>query len=538
MAEPRTRHAKPLSPSQPFIPRVTKAMPAKRVLIVGGVAGGAACAARLRRLDEEAEIFLFERNADVSFANCGLPYYAGGVIKQRQKLLLVTPEQFRDMLRIEVRAHREVTRIDRDARTIEVKNVLTGAATTESYDALVLAPGAAPIRPPLPGIDLPGVFTLRNLDDVDRIQSWIEERKATHATIVGAGYIGLEMAENFSRRGMEVTLLELARQVMPLADPEMVAPLHAELRRHHVDLRLGSAVKGFAEGHGRTITVHAADGAPVSADIVILAVGVRPDVKLAREAGLEIGALGGIRVDEQMRTSDAAIWAVGDAVEVRDWVTGQWTLIPLAGPASRQGRIAADCIAGRETKFRGTQGTGIVGVFDLALALTGATEKKLRQAGMPYEKIYTHSLSHAGYYPGAEPLVMKLLFDPETGRILGAQAVGKAGVDKRIDVVATAMQKHATVYDLEEAELCYAPQFGSAQRSRQYHRLCGRQRPPRRCRRRSLGRLAAAWRRCRRAAACARRASRFSGHRRRRARHREHPLGRAPLPPARDPPGP
>ncbi len=437
-------------------------MASKRVLIVGGVAGGASCAARLRRMDEHAEIFVFERGSHVSFANCGLPYYIGGVIPERKQLLVATPERFRDFFNIEVRVRHEVQRIDTAARTVDVKNLETGAVRNEAYDALVLSPGAEPVRPAIPGIDLPGIFSLRGLDDTDRIYDWIKMRNAGRAVIVGAGYIGLEMVENLVRRGMDVTVLEMLGQVMPPADPEMVAPVHEVLRTQGVDLRLSNAVAAFEPAAGELINVIAQSGDRFTADVVLLAVGVRPEARLAREAGLEIGQLGGIRVDEQMRTSDPAVWAVGDAVEVRDCITGQWTLIPLAGPASRQGRIAADVIAGRDARFRGSQGTAVVGVFDLTLAMTGASEKALLAAGIPFEKSYTHSMHHAEYYPGAELITMKLLFDPESGRLLGAQAVGKAGVEKRIDVLATAVQMGATVYDLEEAELCYAPQYGSA----------------------------------------------------------------------------
>jgi NADPH-dependent 2,4-dienoyl-CoA reductase/sulfur reductase-like enzyme/rhodanese-related sulfurtransferase len=437
-------------------------MPNKRVLIVGGVAGGASCAARLRRMDENAEIFIFERSGNVSFANCGLPYYLGGVIADRRQLLVATPERFRDFFRIEVRTWHEVGRIDPAARTIEVKNLQTGALRTEPYDALVLATGAAPLRPPLAGIDLPGIFALRDLDDVDQIHAWIGRRAARQTVIVGAGYIGLEMAENLTRRGMAVTLLEMAGQVMPPADPEMVAPIEQELRRQGVDLRLGDAVAGFEPGGGETITVLTKSGQRLPAEVVILSVGVKPDARLAREAGLEIGPTGGIRVDDQMRTSDPAIFAVGDAVEVREFVTGLPALIPLAGPANRQGRVAADAITGRPSRFRGSQATAVVGVFDLTLAMTGATEKSLRRTGIPFQKSYTHSAHHASYYPGAERITMKLLFSPESGRVLGAQAVGRQGVEKRIDVIAMAIQMKATVFDLEEAELCYAPQYGSA----------------------------------------------------------------------------
>ncbi len=437
-------------------------MASKRALIVGGVAGGAACAARLRRLDERAEIFVYERGPDISFANCGLPYYLGGVISQRQRLLVATAERFRDWLNVEIRVLHQVRRIDRSARTIEVENLQTGSRTIEPYDALVLAPGAEPIRPPWPGIDLPGIFTLRSLEGTDRIHAWMDERRPARAVVIGGGYIGLEMVENLHRRGIEVTLLEASDQIMPPMDPEMVAPVHSELRRQGVDLRLGNGVTGFELGPDERLRVITGKGERVVAAVAILAVGVRPNAGLAQDAGLEIGSLGGIRVDPQMRTSDPAIWAVGDAVEIRDWVTGQGSLIPLAGPAARQARVVADAICGRNTTFRGSQGTAVVGVFDFTLAMTGASEKRLRAAGIRYEKSYTHTTHHAGYYPGAEMMTVKLLFDPESGRILGAQAVGKAGVDKRIDVLAMAIQKQATVYDLEEAELCYAPQYGSA----------------------------------------------------------------------------
>ena len=423
---------------------------------------GRIAAPRLRRLDENAEIFIFERSGDVSFANCGLPYYLGGVIADRRQLFVATPERFRDFFKVEVRTWHEVRRIDRAGRTIEVQNLQTGAVSNEPYDVLVLSTGAAPVRPPLRGVDLPGVFTLRDLDDTDQIHKWIDHRKVSRAVVVGAGYIGLEMAENLSRRGIAVTLLELTGQVMPPADPEMVAPLQQELERQGVDLRLGNAVAALEPGPNDTITVVAQNGERFAAEVVILAVGVRPDTRLAREAGLEIGPTGGIRVDDQMRTSDPRVFAVGDAVEVREFTSGLPALIPLAGPANRQGRVAADVICGRDAHYRGAQGTAVVGVFDLTFAMTGATEKSLQKAGIAFEKSYTHAFHHASYYPGAERIAMKLLFSPETGRVLGAQAVGRAGVEKRIDVIAMAIQMKATVFDLEEAELCYAPQYGSA----------------------------------------------------------------------------
>jgi NADPH-dependent 2,4-dienoyl-CoA reductase/sulfur reductase-like enzyme/rhodanese-related sulfurtransferase len=413
-------------------------------------------------MDEFADIFIFERGSDVSFANCGLPYYVGGAITDRQKLLVSTPERFRDIFRIEVRTRHEVCSIDRAKKLIEVKNLQTVAVGREAYDVLVLATGAAPIRPPLPGIDLPGIYSMRTLQDIDCLQSWLNTRKPARAIVVGAGYIGLEMVENFSRRGMEVTLLERLDQAMPPMDPEMVSPVYQELRKQGVDLQLGCEVVGFESGINDKITVVTKRNEHHIAGVVILALGVKPDVQLAKQCGLKIGPTGGIRVDDQMRTSDEAIFAVGDAVEVRDFVTGAPALIPLAGPANRQGRIVADVICGRDAHFRGTQGTAVVGVFDLTLAMTGPSEKTLRRLGIAYEKSYTHSSNHASYYPGAERISLKLLFAPETGRLLGAQAVGKAGVDKRIDVIAMAIQKGATVFDLEEAELAYAPQYGSA----------------------------------------------------------------------------
>ena len=436
-------------------------MASKKVLIVGGVAGGASCAARLRRMDEHAEIFLYERSGYVSFANCGLPYYLGGVITNRQQLLVAAPERFRDLFKVEVRAHREIASIDRNAKTVEVHNVVSGERSTESYDVLVLAPGAAPIRPPIEGIDLPGVFCLRNMEDTDRIFAWLADKEPEKGVVIGAGYVGLEMVENLAARGIDVALIEKASQAMGPMDPEMLAPLYGTLEQESVELKLNCGVARIEEGREGMLHVIDEHSGVYQADIVILAVGVKPEVDLARSAGLEIGPLGGIRVDEQMRTSDPNILAVGDAIEVRDFVTGQWSLVPLAGPASRQGRIAADVICGREARFRGTQGTAVVGLFGLTLATTGANEKRLKAGGRPYKKVYTYTMNHAGYYPGASPIAMKLLYEPESGRLLGAQAVGQDGVEKRIDVIAMALQKEATVYDLEEAELCYAPQFGS-----------------------------------------------------------------------------
>jgi len=436
-------------------------MTRKRILIVGGVAGGASCAARSRRLDEEAEIVIFDRGPFVSFANCGLPYYVGDVIVDEKSLLVANAQLFKDRFNIEVRVENEVLAIDRDRQEIEVCDRPSGQIYRERYDALVLSPGAAPVRPPLPGIDLPGIFALRTIPDSRRIRDWIREHQVKQAVVVGGGFIGLEMTENLVHRGIAVTLLELAPQVLPPLDPEMVSIVAERLRARGVQLCLSDGVAEFAQD-GDRLRVTAQSGRQHVADLVILAIGVRPETSLAKAAGLELGERGGIRVNAQLQTSDPRIWAVGDAVEVEDFVTHQQSLIPLAGPANRQGRTAADAIAGRAVAFRGVQGTSVCGVFDLAIASTGASEKTLKRLGRPYEKIYLHPGHHVGYFPGARPIDMKLLFSPQDGRILGAQAIGEAGAERRIDVVAMAIQKQATVFDLEEAELCYAPQFGAA----------------------------------------------------------------------------
>lgn len=439
-----------------------KAKP-KRILIVGGVAGGASCAARLRRLDEEAEIHIFERGPYVSFANCGLPYYIGGVIPNEEDLLVADAGLFRRRFNIHVHELTEAVAINREASTVAVRSVQTGETREEHYDALVLSPGAVPVRPPLPGIDLPGIHTLRNIPDSRAIRSWIQERGARSAVVVGGGFIGLEMAENLTHLGLEVTVVEMLAQVMPPLDPEIAAVVEEHLRRHGVKLALGDGVAGFAQTSSGKIAVGTASGRSHEADLVILSIGVRPDTTLAKSAGLVLGPRGGIATDDQMRTSDPKIFAVGDAVEVRDWTSGQPALVPLAGPANRQGRIAADVICGRDSRFRGVQGTAICGVFDLQVASTGAGEKALvRDGRSDFAKIYIHPNNHAGYYPGARRMTLKLLFRPSDGLLLGAQGVGEAGVDRRIDVIAMAIQKRGTVHDLEEAELCYAPQFGGA----------------------------------------------------------------------------
>ena len=438
-------------------------MQKQRIVIVGGVAGGASAAARARRLCELCEIIVFERGPHVSFANCGLPYFVGDVIVDEQKLLVASPELFRDRFNIAVHTDSEVLHVDPAARTITVHDMVTGTRRIERYDALVLSPGASPIRPALPGMDRPGIFAVRNIPDSRRIRAWITERQATRAVVVGGGFIGLEMVENLTHRGVSVALLEKLPQVMPPLDPEMAEPLMAHLRERGVTLHLGDGLSRIDGGPDGDLRVVAESGAELPADLVILALGVRPETALAKAAGLTLGERGGIVVDRQMRTSDPHIWAVGDVVEVPDLVLGQITVLPLAGPANREGRVAAESIAGRETQFRGIQATAVVGVLGLTVASTGASEKGLRRAGVTsFERVYLHPGHHAGYYPGARPIHLKLLFSVPDGRVLGAQAVGTEGVEKRIDVIATTIQFRGTVHDLAEAELCYAPQFGAA----------------------------------------------------------------------------
>lgn len=433
----------------------------QRVLIVGGVAGGASTAARLRRLDERSEILLFDRGPFVSFANCGLPYLVGDVIADERKLLLASSSSFRQRFNIEVRTEHEVLSIDRSRAVVRVRELKTGVERDEAWDQLVLAPGAAPVVPDVEGRDLDGVFVVRSIPDSRRIRAFLEERARSEAVVVGGGFIGLEMAENLARRGLEVTLLEKLPQVLPPLDPEMAATVGLHLREKGVELRLDEGLARLTRD-GEKLQVHTDAGHVCSADLVILAIGVRPEVGLARDAGLAIGARGGIVVDEQQRTSDPRILAVGDAVEVRDRVSGQELILPLAGPANRQGRVAAETIARGTARFRGVQATAIVGLFDLVVATTGANEKGLHRLGRTdYHAVYLHPGHHASYYPGAEPVHLKLIFD-YAGKILGAQAVGSEGVDKRIDVIATVLKLGGTVHDLAELELCYAPQFGSA----------------------------------------------------------------------------
>jgi NADPH-dependent 2,4-dienoyl-CoA reductase/sulfur reductase-like enzyme/rhodanese-related sulfurtransferase len=431
-----------------------------KLLIVGGVAGGASAAARARRLSEDAEIVLFERGPDVSFANCGLPYYVSGTISERNKLLVTTPELLRTRFKLDVRTRSSVEAIDRKAKRIRVLDLATGQQYDETYDKLILAPGAAPLRPSIPGSDLPGVFTLRSLQDVDRIKERVSQG-VKQAVVIGAGFIGLEMVENFVKLGIKTTLVEKNGQVLTPFDKEMTTPILETLVAKGVTVLLGQSAESF-EQTPDAILVRLKSGEPLPAQLVILGVGVRPENKLAVDAGLEVGPRGGIRVNEFLQTCDPDIYAVGDAIEVKDYVSDEPVQVPLAGPANRQGRIAADNVFGRSVQYRGTQGTAIIGVFDRTAAITGASEKALRRTNRPYRKVYIHPAHHAGYYPGAEQMTLKVLFHPETGKLLGAQAVGGAGVDKRIDVLAVAIQAGMTVYDLEEMELAYSPQYGSA----------------------------------------------------------------------------
>ena len=432
-----------------------------RILIVGGVAGGATAAARARRLDEWAEIVLLERGQYISFANCGLPYYVGQVIKERDDLLVTTPEAFRDRYNIDIRLHTVAQKIDREARELEIKDLISGRVYRERYDKLILSPGAAPVKPPLPGVDLEGIYSLRNIPDSDRIKALVDRDAPESAVVVGGGFIGLEMAENLVERGLKTTIVEMLDQVLPPLDFEMAGLVQNHLEEKGLSLVLGTGVEAF-EKSGDRLVVRLGNVQILETDMVILSVGVRPENELAKEAGLELGPRGHIKVNGAMATSDPDIFAVGDAVEVRDLVTGLPTATALAGPANKQGRIAADNALGRRSVFRGTLGTAVVKVFDLTAASTGAGQKTLDRAGVPYLVNHTHNGSHASYYPGAELMAIKLIFAPGSGRLLGAQIVGGRGVDKRIDVLATAIRANLTVFDLEELELAYAPPFSSA----------------------------------------------------------------------------
>lgn len=432
-----------------------------KVLIVGGVAGGASAAARLRRLDENAEIILFEKGEYISFANCGLPYYIGEVIKDREKLIVETPEAMSKRFKIDVRINSEVTKILPNEKAVIVYDKLHDKTYKESYDKLILSPGAEPIKPPMPGIDGENVFTLRNIPDTYMIKDYVDNNKPQRAVVVGGGFIGLEVAENLHKRGLDVTVVELADHVMAPLDYEMAAIVHQHLRDKGVNLILKDGVKELIHKEKST-QVLLNSGKIIDTDMVVLGIGVKPDIKLALDAGLTIGNTHGIKVNQYMQTSDPNIYAVGDAVEVKDYINGNDALIPLAGPANKQGRIAADNIAGRKSTYNGTQGTSVVKIFDLTVATTGNNERLLKKFGINYEKTIIHPNSHASYYPDALPMSIKLLFSKDDGKILGAQIVGFDGVDKRIDVIATAIRSGMTVYDLEKLELSYAPPYSSA----------------------------------------------------------------------------
>ena len=431
-------------------------------LIIGGVAGGATVAARLRRMDEKANIILFERGKYVSYANCGLPYYIGDTINNREKLFVQTAKGFTDRFRIDIRTEQEVTAIRPDKKEVEIKNLSTGETYTETYDKLVLSPGAEPLRPSIEGIGSKKIFTLRNVPDTDTIKNYVNTENPKRAIVVGGGFIGLEMAENLHDLGIQVDVVEMANQVMAPLDFSMAAIVHRQLTDKGVGLHLEDGVSRFEEKDGG-VTVHLRSGKQIATDMVLLSIGVRPETKLAKDAGLAIGERGGIAVNDYMQTSDADIYALGDAVEVRHLVTGQPALIPLAGPANKQGRIVADNIVfGNKKKYPGSIGTSIAKVFDLTVAAAGANAKLLQRNNIPYISSYTHGASHAGYYPGAVPLSIKILFAPENGKLLGAQIVGFNGVDKRIEMLAQVIQRGGTVHDLAELEHAYAPPYSSA----------------------------------------------------------------------------
>ena len=426
----------------------------RRIVIIGGVAGGMSAATRLRRLDPEARITVLERSGHVSYANCGLPYYVGGVISEEESLLLQTPESLHARFRLDVRTSTEAVAIDRHAKTVDVRDLRTGETSSLSYDALILSPGASPIVPPLPGVER--AHTLRTVEDVQAITEAMATGSPRTAVVIGGGFIGLEAAENLRHRGIDVTIVEAASQVMAPLDPELAAVVQAELRRHGVHLRLAVSLVGITDEG-----VELSDGSVLPSDLTLLAIGVRPDVRLAQAAGLAIGDRGGIRTNAMHQTSDASIYAVGDVVEKVDAISGEDVLIPLANIANRQGRIVADHILGRPIRHGGSLGTAIVKIFDLTVAVTGWNEKRLTAAGRPFHVLHSHPGSHAGYYPGAQTMHLKLLMSPD-GEILGAQGVGRDGVDKRIDVIATAIRGGISAVELADLELAYAPPFGSA----------------------------------------------------------------------------
>lgn len=431
----------------------------KKVLIIGGVAGGASAAARLRRLDEDSEIVLFERGGYISFANCGLPYYIGGTIEERQKLLVQTPYSMKTRFQIDVRIHSEVVKVDAEQKKVTVNSKENGIYE-ESFDYLILSPGAKPIRPAIPGIDSEKIYTLRNIPDTDRIMEAISEKQSLNAVVIGGGFIGVEMAENLRDRGLNVTLVEAAPHILAPFDSEMATIAEKELAGHSVKLHLGDGVKSFNENE-EGIEVVLNSGTTVQADMVILAIGVTPDTDFLQGSGIELGPKAHIVVNDHMETNKQGIYAIGDAVEIVDYVHGQKSAVPLAGPANKQGRIAADNICGLNSSYKGTQGTAIVKIFGLTGASTGSNERTLKRLNIPYHTVTIHPSSHATYYPGAATITLKLIFDDE-GKILGAQSFGADGVDKRIDVIATVQRLKGTVHDLTELELAYAPPYSSA----------------------------------------------------------------------------
>ena len=437
----------------------------RKTVIIGGVAGGASCAARLRRLDADREIVILERGPYISYANCGLPYHVGDVIKNRSALLLMTPERMWERFRIDVRVQNEVTKIDRVKKTVTVRKTETGETYEQPYDDLVIATGSSPLRPRIPGIDTPRIKTLWTVPDTDEIRAMVQSGTLRTAAVIGGGFIGLEMAENLHHAGLQVSLIEALNQVMAPVDFEMAQMLHENIRSHGVKLHLSDGVDSFKE-QGEQVVVTLKSGTEVTADLVILSIGVRPNSALARDAGLKLNERGGIVVDEHMRTNDPSVYAVGDVIEVEDFVFKGRTMVPLAGPANKQGRIVADVLAGRDSSYQGTQGSSVAKVFDLTVASTGANEKTLKKRGMEkgrdYESLIITQNSHAGYYPGATPMTLKLLFAPDTGRIFGAQIVGREGVDKRINTIGVTMRLGGTVSDLKDLELAYAPPYSSA----------------------------------------------------------------------------
>ena len=432
-----------------------------KVVIVGGVAGGATAAARIRRLDEQAEIVVFERSGFISYANCGLPYYIGGVIEDPEELTLQTPESFFSRFRIQMKVHHEVTAIHPDRKTVSVKNLETGEAFEEGYDKLLLSPGAKPVWPNLPGMDSDKLFTLRTVEDTFRIKEYIHENKPKSAVMVGGGFIGLEVAENLRELGMEVTIVQRPKQLMNPFDADMASFIHAEVRKHGVKLALGYTVEGFEEKDGG-VDVLLKDNVPLHADMVVLAIGVTPESALAKEAGLALGIKGSILVNDRMETSDSDIYAVGDAVQVKHYVTGEDALIALAGPANKQGRIAADNICGGDSRYLGSQGSSVIKIFDMTAAATGINETNAKKTGLDVDTVILSPMSHAGYYPGGKLMTMKVVFEKATYRLLGAQIVGYEGVDKRIDVLATAIHAGLKATQLKDLDLAYAPPYSSA----------------------------------------------------------------------------